>query len=264
MRYSLSGGYQVNSSRVVGSDYCIVATDGYRARDSVVGWMSESALDWKHRMVNVGLAWDEYNTAVVLQYEGDYVEYDQLPVIEDGVLTMSGMVANGVAFEEDRDLGVQLYYDPPPRPLTGGQVARTYCADSGVQVASLRRPPSPGSRYTTDDFMRSYRPCPDPYEVPPETPAPASRAEARELWEVARAESGAREELTITLPWITAQDWSAKGETFVVRAGVQEVIDVHGPGIYRVVLWAPIDGERAVISEFAIFPRGRASCIFYK
>ena len=253
MRYSLAGGYQVNSSYVVGSDYCIVATDGYRAKDSVVNWMSENALDWKHRKVNIGLAWDEYNTVVVLQYEGDYVEYDRLPAIEDGVLAMSGTVGNGVVFEEDRDLGVQLFYDPPPRPLTGGQIARTYCADSGVQVASVRRPPPSGSRYTSDDFEKSYRPCPDPYTVQADMPAPTSRTEARELWETARAESGAREELTVTLPWVTAQDWSANGEAFEVRADVREVVDVHGPGVYRVVLWAPVDGERAVISEYALF-----------
>ena len=101
--------------------------------------------------------------------------------------------------------------------------------------------------------MKSYRPCPDPYEVPPDTPAPASRVEARELWETARAESGARDELAVTLPWITAQDWRANGEVFEVRADVREVIDVHGPGVYRVVLWGPVDGERSVISEYAVF-----------
>ena len=253
MRYSLAGGYQSNSSYVVGSDYCIVAADGYRAKDSVVGWLSESALDRRHRAVNIGLAWDEYNTSVVLQYEGDHVEYDRLPVIEDGVMTMSGKVGNGVGFEEDRDLGVQLYYDPPPRTLTGGQIARTYCADSGVQVASLREPPPPGSRYTSDDFMTSYRPCPDPYSVPADTPAPGSRAEARELWEAARAESRARGELTVTLPWITAQDWSASGEGFTVSADVRDVVEIHGPGVYRVVLWGPVGEERAIISEYAIF-----------
>ena len=253
MRYSLAGGYQSNSSYVVESDYCVVATDGYRAKDRIVGWMSDSALDWKHRKVNVGLAWDEYNTAVVLQYEGDNVVYDTLPVIEDGILTMSGTVGNGAVFEEDRDLGVQLFYDPPPRPLTGGQIARTHCVENGVQVASVRRPPPPGSRYTEDDFMKSYRPCPDPYEVPPDTPAPASRAEARELWKAARVESRTREELTVTLRWVTAQDWSTDGGAFSVRADVREVIDVHGPGVYRLVLWGPVDGERSVISVYALF-----------
>ena len=255
MRYSLAGGYQSNSSYVVGSDHCIVATDGYRAKDSISGWMSDSALDWKHRKINVGLVWDEYNTAVVLQYEGDHVEYDLLPVIEDGILTMSGTVRNGVVFEEDRDLGIQLYYDPPPRPLTGGQIARTYCADSGVQIASLRTPPASGSHYTEDEYTKPYRPCPDPHEVSADTIAPASRAEARELWQAARDASQARDELTVTLPWITAMDWVADGGAFSVRADVREIIDVHGPGVYRVVLWGPIEGERSMISECAVFHR---------
>ena len=204
-------------------------------------------------MVNVGLAWDEYNTAVVLQYEGDHVEYDRLPGIEDGILTMSGTVRNGVMFEEDRDLGIQLYYDPPPRPLTGGQIARTYCVDSGVQIASLRRPPGSGSFYSRDEYTKVHRPCPDPYEVSADTPAPASRAEARELWQAARDASQAREELMVTLPWITALDWVAEGEAFSVSADVKEVIDAYGSGVYRLVLWGPVDGEASVISESAIF-----------
>ena len=218
----------------------------------MAGW-SDSALDGKHRMVSVGLAWDEYNTAVVLQYEGDYVNYDRLPSIEEGILTMSGTVRNGVVFEEDRDLGIQLYYDPPPRPLTGGQMARTYCVESGVPVASLRRPPGVGSFYTEDSYTRAYRPCPDPHEVSADTPAPASRKEARELWQAARDASQAREELTVTLPWITALDWVAEGEAFSVSADVRAIIDVHGSGVYGVVLWGPIEGERSVISEYAIF-----------
>ena len=253
MRYSLAGGYQSNSSYVVGSDYCIVATDGFRAKDSIHGWMSDSALDGKHRRVNFGLAWDEYNTSVVLQYEGEYVEYHRPPGIEDGVLTLSGTVRNGVMFEEERDLGIQLYYDPPPRTLTGGQIARTYCADSGTPIASLRRPPGSGSYYTEDDYVKSYRPCPYPYEVAEDTPAPATRAEARELWQAARDASQAREELTATLPWITAMDWVAEGEAFSVSADVGHVVNIHGPGVYGLVLWGPVDGERSVISEYAVF-----------
>ena len=215
--------------------------------------MSDSALVGKHRIVNIGLAWDEYNTAVVLQHEGDHVEYSRLPGIEDGILTLSGTVRNGVNFEEERDLGIQLYYDPPPRPLTVGQIARTYCPDSGVPVASLRMPLGPGSFYTEDNYTRTYRPCPDPHEIPSDTPAPASRAEASELWQAARDASQAREELTVTLPWITAMDWVADGEAFSVSADVREAIDVHGPGVYRLVLWGPVDGERTVISEYAVF-----------
>ena len=47
MRYSLAGGYQSNGENGSGSDYCIKASDGYRAirsinaeiREAMEGWM---------------------------------------------------------------------------------------------------------------------------------------------------------------------------------------------------------------------------------
>ena len=150
MRYSLAGGYQPNAENVSGLDYCIKATDGYRAngsaeqeiRQAMVGLMDspghrDNILRPWHKKVNVGLAWDRYNFNGHYQhFEGDYVEYDQLPAMENGVLHMSGSVKNDVQFDDDfRDLDVQIYYDPPPHTLTRGQVARTYCSDSGLHVA---------------------------------------------------------------------------------------------------------------------------------
>ena len=153
MRYSLAGGFQSNGENGSGLDYCITSTDGYRAiasieqaiRDAVAGWMNSSGhrrnlLDPQHRRANISIAWDRYNTAMFQHFEGDYVEYDQLPHISDGVLTLSGQTTNGVRFGRERDLGLQIYYDPPPDTLTLGQVARTYCYDNGRLVASLREP----------------------------------------------------------------------------------------------------------------------------
>ena len=127
MRYSLAGGYQANGENMHGSNYCIRASDRYRpivsieqeVREAMDGWMDSpghrrNILDPWHRKINVGLAWDHYNIVAVQHFEGGYVEYDQLPAIEDGVLAMSGTTKNGVMFEDEQDLGVQIYYDPPP------------------------------------------------------------------------------------------------------------------------------------------------------
>ena len=153
MRYSLAGGYQSNGENGLGSDYCITASDGYRAignvnteiREAIEGWMDSpghrrNVLDPWHKKVNVGVAWDRYNFNAIQHFEGDYVEFDQLPTIANGVLSMSGKVKNDVTFQEGRDLGVQIYYDQPPHTLTRGQVARTYCYDSRLLIASLREP----------------------------------------------------------------------------------------------------------------------------
>ncbi len=153
MRYSLAAGYQSNGENGSGLDYCIKASDRYQSlssirqeiRETMAGWMSSSGhrsniLDPSHRKVSIGLAWDRYNAELYQHFEGDYVEYDRLPTIANGSLSLSGTAKNGVRFGEPGDLGVDIYYDPPPHELTGGQVARTYCYDSGRQVASLREP----------------------------------------------------------------------------------------------------------------------------
>ena len=253
MRYTLAVGYQSNSHFVLGSDYCITASDGYSPKDSLRGWMSGQALDPHNGRVNIGLAWDEYNSEVVLQFEGDYVDYDQLPAIEDGILLLSGSVKNGVMFEEDRDLGIQIYYDQPPRPLTSGQVSRTYCADFGYPVAGLRAPLSGGWFYDEDEFTKTYRPCSDPHDVPTGAPAPRSPDEARHLWQKARDASDARETLSVTVPWVTASEWNAIGDTFSVTADIRDLLAKYGKGVYSLVVWGNIGNEDVAISEFSIF-----------
>ena len=186
MRYSLAGGYQSNGENGSGLDYCIKAPEGYQAnsgileeiRDAMDSWMNSpghrrNILDPQHRMVNIGLAWDRYNTAMYQHFEGDYVTYDRLPTIEEGVLSFSGNAKNGVRFSQPGDLGVQIHFDPPPTTLTRGQLARTYCYDNGRGVAGLREPLTGGYRWTTNEFTTTHIPCPDPNDVAPETPGAA-------------------------------------------------------------------------------------------
>ena len=145
MRYSLAGGYQANSENGHGSDYCITHSDGYAAIDSIEeeirqamdGWMRSpghrrNILDKSHKKVNIGLAWDRFNFFAYQHFEGDYVEYEELPAIENGRLSFSGAAKDGVRFGEKTDMSVQVYYDPPPHNLTRGQVSRTYCYRLGV------------------------------------------------------------------------------------------------------------------------------------
>ena len=97
MRYSLAGGYQSNGENGHGSDYCIRASDRYRPissiqaeiREAMAGWMESpghrrNILDPSHMKVNLGIAWDRYNVKMFQHFEGDYVEYQQLPEIDGG------------------------------------------------------------------------------------------------------------------------------------------------------------------------------------
>ncbi len=265
MRYSLAGGYQYNPENVSGLSYCITPSDGYQTtgvregiRRAMTGLMDSpghrrNILRQWHRKVNIGLAWDDYNMMVVQHFEGDYVEYDRLPSIEGDVLSFSGQARNGVQLADEYDLRISLNHDPLPHALTPGQLARTYCYDNGRNVASFRTPLEEGYTYTEDEFSTTYTPCPSPYNVSPDTPAPGSPAEAHDAWREARDASFQIEPQSITVPWITASLWTAGEDGFAMSADISRVLREHGSGVYTVVVWGVIDGERVPISRYSMW-----------
>ena len=266
MRYSLAGGYQANGENGLGSDYCIRASDGYRSigsikseiREAMNSWMGspghrDNILDKWHKKVNIGLAWDRYNFKAIQHFEGDYVRYDQVPGIENGILALSGTTKNGAAFSGVRDLGVQIYYDAPPYKLTRGQVARTYCYDLGLPIAGLRYPPGGNSYYPTHTYTALHEPCPSPYEVPPDSAAPRSHGEANQFWLDAVRASLEYPDHSVVVRWITAMEWTASGESFSFRADLRDLLAMHGDGVYSLIVWGKIAGEDVPISEYSIF-----------
>ena len=89
----------------------------------MAGWMRspghrDNLLRPYWRKVNIGLAWNRVTTTMYQHFEGDYVEYDQLPTLNGNTLTFSGQLQNEAYFGGRDSLGVQIYYDPPPHPLT--------------------------------------------------------------------------------------------------------------------------------------------------
>ncbi len=266
MRYSLAGGYQSNGENGSGSDYCIKASDGYRAiasiereiRQAMEGWMDSpghrrNILGKWHKKINIGLAWDRYNFLAYQHFEGDYVEYDELPSIEDDILSLSGRTKNGARFDSHQDLGIQIYYDPPPHALTRGQVTRTYCYGSGLQIAALREPLTGGAYWTTESYVTTHNPCPDPYDVPADAPGPRSHDEAHRFWKAAYDLSQKLIERPTIVPWITARKWSVREGVFSVTADLSDLIAQHGDGVYTILVWGKIGGEDVVISEYSIF-----------
>lgn len=266
MRYSLAGGYQSNKENGSGLDYCVRSFQGYRPlsnvrseiEETMAGWMSSpghrsNILDPWHRQVNIGIAWDRYNVAMYQQFEGAYVEYDEIPTIVDGVLSLSGRTKHGLLFRSSRDLGVQVYYDTPPSELTQGQVARTYCYDSGLRVAGLREPLTGNAYWLTSSYEETYEPCPSPYDVPADVPAPRSPEEAHRVWQEAFDASNMSTVRSIRVPWVTASHWVAKGEQLAVRADIGQVLESHGPGVYSIIIWGKHLGEDMVVSQHSMF-----------
>ena len=265
MRYSLAGDYQSNGENGSGMDYCIKASDGYRAIQSIDreisemmdGWMRSpghrrNLLDRWHKKVNIGIAWDRYNTVGYQHFEGDYVEYTALPKIEDGDLSFEGRVRNGATFGEGRFFAVAVNYDSPPHELARGQLSRTYCYDSGLPVAFLRKPLPSNSYYPDDTSSTERNFCLNPYDVPPDASAPSSAPEAHRYWQEAYSRSQSLP-VSIPVPQITASKWRVSSSGFSVEADLNDVLGVHGPGVYTVLLWGTLGGETEVISEYSIF-----------
>ena len=268
MRYSLAGGYQSNGENGHGIGYCIeskerlryrpIADVDHEIREAMEGWMDSpghrrNILRPWHKKVNIGLAWDTHNFNAIQHFEGDYVEYDRLPSIDRGILSLAGTAKNGAGFTRDRDLGVQVYYDPPPHALTRGQVVRTYCYDLGLRIVSLRSPPGGNASYSEDTYTTPYDHCPDPYDVPADAPGPRSLVEAHALWQKAYNASQNRKNLFIAVPWVTAREWMARDRSFAVKADIGDLLAQHGSGVYSLTVWGSVGGEGAVISQYSIF-----------
>ena len=263
MRYSLAGGYQSNLESFYGLNYCIKPWENYQALGSIEQEIREvmnqfmgsdsraNLLGRWHRKVNIGLAWDRYNFRVVQQFEGDYVAYSLRPTLENGFLSLAGTVKNGISFSDRQDLGIQVHYDPPPHPLTRGQLARTYVGGHGIQVAALRPPLTGNQFYLEDQFVKSESQYPDPYQVSDDAPAPSSYAEAQRIFREMREQS--LPEIQIIGPWLTASHWIAAGVDFAAQADLSQVIAQHGPGVYTVIVAHQNIGGGVIISEYAIF-----------
>ncbi len=267
-RYTLSGGYQFNNLTVIGKDYCGLWVEKENIekssiRSNIEGlfteWDIKETLTNEHyRKVSIGLAADASYVRLALLLERDYVQYDQLPVIENGILTLSGRVKNGINLDGGKGLSAAVIYDPPPQPITTGQIARVYSSNNGILVAAIRRPPAEGKHWTEDESTRKYNPCPSPYDIAANAPAPGSSGGSFDLHDAAKKKclairADAEGGIEITYPRITASKWAIQGDTFAITADLSDVIQRHGNGLYKVVVWGSLEGEQVGISEYVIF-----------
>ena len=274
MRYSLTGGYQSNAENAAGLDYCYQLDAGHQTfgsvndkiREVMKAWMDSpdhhpTILNPLYRKVNIGLAWDRHNLNLMAyqHFEGDYVEYEKLPEIRDGVLVLRGYTKNGASYRELDVYQLAVYFDPPPMSLTHGQVSSTYCYTPGRLVAYVKPPAPAGSYYPHPPIYYDAFPagrCPNPYyDVPADLPGPASPSEAHAFWIEAKRISekyGDLEALAFAAI-STASRWDLDGDKFHVEADVSHVLEENGPGVYTVVLVGDVNVEPERISEYSIF-----------
>ena len=265
MRYTLAGGEQYSAENVFAIDFCPDDLDQYHletpteqidfAMDLFLNSPGhrQNILNPHHRNVGIGITYRPPTIWFVQLFVGDYIEYETKPTIESGMLTLCGQIKNGA--DISGRLSMMIYYDRPPNPLTRGQLSRTYCYTNGLPIAGLRPPLEAGSSYTQDEATMEInsKQCPDPYDIDPDAPTPMSSQEARSNWQQVRDLSQSKVSRQLTFPWITADKWATHGNSFTLTADISQLTDTHGDGVYTILLWAEINGQRAPISEYSTF-----------
>ena len=267
-RYTLAGGQQFNNLSVIGKDYCAEWSDNETIavgtiRSYVIDLfedfgISRAMTDGNYGKASIGLAQDRQFIRLAILLERDFIGFEGLPALSEGVLTFSGKVKNGIDLDGGRGLSATVFYDPPPGNLTAGQIARVYSSDDGLRVAAIRRPASEGRRWSSHEYTRMYNPCPSPYDFPANSGAPQSPGESTEFYRAARescleirGNEDAGEEITVQ--WITASEWEVQGDSFTVEADLSGIVGRHGRGLYKITIWGELNGEDIGISEFVIF-----------
>lgn len=264
MRYSLAGGYQSNTENVVGRTYCdyvqpLPDSFLYGLMDHAVTdlWMNSplharSLLDPWQRKVNIGLAWDNYVAYIVALFETDYIRYEELPHIHNDAISLSGLKVNWPERFSTQEIHLALFYDPPPRRLTHGQIARTFCYTygNGHPISEIQQP-----TYRGESSYISYRyeECPlDPYTIEP-SPGPNSIEESLMFHQRNIEVSALRPLTTATVTVLTASTWTSTRTEFSMAADIGELLAEYGPGVYTVRLWSKSPAELIPISSYAIF-----------
>ena len=201
MRYTLAGGEQYSAENVFAIDFCPEDLDNYQSEtpreqiDFAMGRFLDSPghrrtiLDPHHRKVGIGLTYQPPTIWFVQLFVGDYIEYETKPTIDSGMLTLSGRVKNGADISGD-SATITIYYDPPPEPLTRGQLSRTYCYNYGQR--SCQHPSTVGTRIghtprTNSMIEVTSKPMSRLHTTYRQTvPAPMTNDEAQENWQQAR------------------------------------------------------------------------------
>ena len=268
MRYSTSGGYQTNAENVAGYYNC-GPFDPYdevetSLKEHVLGFMEseghrETMLDPHYRKVSIGITVNR-GIWVVQHFEGDYVEFNELPQLDAGILSVDGRSREGAQVDEDAAILVE--YDPPLRDLSVEQLNQTQCYGPGLPVAVLIGNPFsksdleetkvPSMVHTElqklqDDNPFIHSECKDPYKIPAVQDSP-SRSRERINEDV----SDEVVEREVRVPFFLADEWSASDSGgFSLKSDIGEVIDQHGAGVYTITIIGKVSGDLMSISEYS-------------
>ena len=266
MRYTLGNGVQANAENVYSLNGCrdnfiwSVATDTRNHLDRAMQQLMLSPghrrvlLDPAFRAVNLGLAWDAHAITLVQHFESDYVRRGGAPTLRDGVLRLTAELQNLPHSAEETRLTLTVSHEPPPRPLTEGQIAHTWCYDL-PKPELLIHPPRETHHHRnqlTVQLEARETECPNPYLTHRDTPGPTNALET------SRIQRGARKYFvapydTFYLTYQEATKWEVNGNAVNIEADISAMTSLLGPGVYTVTLVGQLEEKAQRLSTSSIF-----------
>ena len=204
----------------------------------------------EHRLLHLGLAYRAPNFWLVQQFSGHYAAFAQAPTIEGGELSFDMTACNGVRLSRD-DLSVQVRHDPLPSQLTPGQLQRDFLLleRSARLRGCVRRWGSASTTRTTTSVCRGASAWTRTCSIR-DLPAAQSYDDAALLKVPARSGRSGGDELGV---WITADRWDIDGGRARVAADLSALLRAAGGGVYTILIWGSVRGDKVPIAEYSIF-----------
>lgn len=282
LRYAFAGYRDRVDEIVKGQNYCPISGGelGFAEADAyvedVVSDLLENAHDRKRILhpgnvtIDIGIAADAHaNVWLALALGSDYVDFDTLPYIENFEVFMSGRMKNGAVISKSDGLRIEVYFDPLPKSLTRGQLARSHCVEVGELEARLLRPLPKGFEYSEGSDSIHLPACPNPHQIAPDSLPPSSMEEdialqQGKVWVPDESVTRPHHHLLIV-----SSEWEVDESdySFSVIAGkpdpnnpdkanFEELIVRHGAGVYTAVIYADVDGRRMRVIEYPMLVAG--------
>lgn len=260
MRYTRAGG-QGNSAENVSltghlfSQDCPAIDIDAALEEALQGLMDspghrDNILRPEHTTLHVGIAQSCGLLTVVQLFADDYVRYDVLPHIRDGVLRMAGRTVNGAALPEAGQ-AIRVSWVSLPRPVTRGQLIQTSCYSGGQPIAALLRPLPLGTEYVVSVYDGEWIRCPTPYDVDPDLVYPDDPHAFERILHAAQNNDKIR--ASYSAPVVVAQRWQESGTAFEIEADLSSLLDEYGAGVYTLGIWGQLNGQPALLSEYSLF-----------
>jgi len=157
MRYTLAGGINCEAENgsmrqiywIGGKDPSYRINPKETLEEAQDGLMTspghkKNILNKWHKKVNLGIAYDEERLDLVQQFEGDYINFIELPTVSGDILSMEGEVNLGTIEN------IVIYYDPLPQPLSIEQLEAPpydYAYSFGEKIGVILPPLPSGFHY---------------------------------------------------------------------------------------------------------------------